>query len=99
MLHVIARIDVLPGKMEEFTKLFKANVPNVLAEDGCYRYEPCVDMNCELYAGDENAFTVLETWESEAHLKAHLATDHMVKFAKDAASLRTGSKLTLVEQA
>lgn len=99
MLHVIARIDVLPGKMEEFTKLFKANVPNVLAEEGCYRYEPCVDLSCELYSGDENAFTVLETWESIEHLKAHLATAHMVKFAEDAASLRTGCNLTLVEQA
>ncbi len=99
MLHVIARIDVLPGKMEEFTKLFKANVPNVLAEEGCYRYEPCVDLSCDLYEGNENAFTVLETWESEAHLKAHLATDHMVKFAKAAASLRNATKLTLVKQA
>lgn len=99
MINVIARIDVLPGKMDEFLKLFKANVPNVLAEEGCYRYEPCVDLVCDLYEGDANAVTVLETWESLDHLKAHLATPHMKAFADAAKDLRTGTKLTLVEKA
>ncbi len=99
MVNVIARIDVLPGKMDEFLKIFKANVPNVLAEDGCHRYEPCVDFCCDLYDGDKNAVTVLETWESLDHLKKHLAAPHMKAYGEAVKDLRSGTKLTLVEKA
>ncbi len=99
MLNVIARIDVLPGRMEEFLRIFKANVPNVLAEDGCLRYEPCVDFSCGLYSGDSNAVTVLETWQSLEHLEKHLASPHMKAYAEAVKDLRSGMKLTLVEKA
>ena len=100
MIHVIASISVKPGKMEEFLKLFKANVPAVLAEDGCIRYEPCLDVNTGFEQGpDENKMTVVESWASLEHLKAHLKTPHMVAFGAAAAHLRDGVALTVVEPA
>ena len=43
MIHVIARQEILPGGMEKFLKILMDNLPNVLAEEGCIRYEPCFD--------------------------------------------------------
>ena len=43
MIHVIASIRVKEGSLHEYVALFKQNVPNVLAEDGCVQYAPCVD--------------------------------------------------------
>ena len=35
MIYVIANSVLKPGMKDEFLKIFKANIPNVLAEDGC----------------------------------------------------------------
>ena len=98
MIYVIARSVLKPGKREEFLKIFKANIPNVLAESGCISYTPCVDV--EIGRGtDENSVTIVECWESPAHLKAHLATSHMKKFMDDVRDLRESSSLSVVTPA
>ena len=38
MIHVVAIITTLPGKRAEVLTAFLANVPAVLAEDGCIEY-------------------------------------------------------------
>lgn len=43
MINVIATITVSQDKKADFIRIFKANVPNVLAEDGCLEYRPTVD--------------------------------------------------------
>ena len=45
MFHVIARMQIKPEYFDEFMKIFKANVPTVLAEDGCLEYVPCLDFD------------------------------------------------------
>ena len=100
MIHVIARIGVKPGRMEEFLRIFKANVPAVLAEEGCHGYVPCVDFDTGLSAQagpDPNVMTVLECWESLDHLKRHLASAHMKAYGEAVADLRTDTVLTVVE--
>ena len=98
MIYVIARSVLKPGKRDEFLKIFKANVPNVLAESGCISYTPCIDV--EIGRGtDENSVTIVECWESPAHLKAHLATPHMKKFMDDVRDLRESSNLSVVTPA
>ena len=93
MIPVIARMEIKPGCMEEFLKILLGNTPTVLAEDGCYRYESCLDTK----AGDKDKYvTILETWESEEHLKAHLATEHMAKFRDAVKDLRYSSNVTVV---
>ena len=66
MIHVIASVQVKPGKVSEFLKIFKANVPLVRAEKGCIQYVPTVDINAELppQIMDENVVTIIEAWES-----------------------------------
>ena len=93
MIHVIARMEIKPGCMEKFLEVLLANVPTVLAEKGCYRYESCFDTREETR---DRFVTILESWESEAHLKAHLATPHMAKFREAVKELRFSSNVTVV---
>ena len=44
MVHVFARMEIKPGCMEKFMEVLRNNIPNVLAEDGCIRYEACLDV-------------------------------------------------------
>ena len=93
MIHVVARMEIKPGCMEEFLSILLGNTPTVLAEDGCYRYETCLDTKAE----DKDKYvTILETWESEEHLKAHLATSHMAKFRDAVKDLRLSSNVTVM---
>jgi quinol monooxygenase YgiN len=84
MIHVIAIITAKPGTREAFLKEAQANVPNVLAEDGCIEYAAAMDADG---FGDFQAkfgpdvFVFVEKWESPEALKAHSAAPHMVAYA------------------
>lgn len=99
MIYVIASIKLKPGVREKFLEILKANVPNVLAEDGCLSYDPCTDVACDLAGADPDLVTIVEEWESLEHLKAHLAAPHMKKYSEDVADLREGMTLKIVENA
>jgi quinol monooxygenase YgiN len=99
MIYVIASIKLKPGVREKFLEIFQANVPNVLAEDGCLSYEPCVDVVSDLVEADPDVVTVVEEWESIKHLKAHLAAPHMKKYGAAVADLRLSTSLKIVENA
>ena len=43
MIHVIATIELSPGRREDFLAEFRRVVPHVRAEDGCIEYGPAVD--------------------------------------------------------
>ena len=79
MIHVIASIKVKPDSLSSFIEIFKANVPSVLAEDGCLGYEPAMDLDTGLpvQLKEPNVVTVVEKWESPEALQAHLAAPHM----------------------
>jgi len=65
MIHVIASIEVKPGKRGAFLKVFKALVPTVKAEKGCIDYGPTVDVKPGLprqVPYRENAVTIVEKW-------------------------------------
>lgn len=86
MVNVIARSRIKSGCMEEYLRILKANVPTVLAEEGCLRYEPCLDVDADPAKGEY--VTILESWESQAHLQAHLETKHMAAFREAVGPLR-----------
>ena len=83
MVHVLAIITAKPGMRDEILTAFRANVPNVHAEDGCIEYGAAIDTEG---VGDlqtpfgENSFVVVEKWESLAALKAHAAAAHMAAY-------------------
>ena len=100
MINVIATINLKPGTREEFLKIFNANVPAVLAEDGCVGYVPTVDADSKLDAQskDDNAVVVIEKWETMASLHTHLEAPHMVEFRKNAGDMIVGMNLKVLEQ-
>lgn len=84
MIHVLAVITAKPGMRDSILAAFRANVPNVLAEQGCIEYGAAVDAENALsiqtrYGAD--AFVVVEKWESMDALKAHAAAPHMAAYA------------------
>ena len=83
MIHVLATLEVAPGRRDDFLRIFNANVPNVLAEDGCLEYGPAVDVVSGLDVQSpprENVVMVVEKWSSLETLKAHLAAPHMAAY-------------------
>ena len=79
-VHVLAIITTKPGYRAEVLKLFNANVPAVLAEEGCISYEATIDtenagpMQTEL---GPDTFAVIEKWSSMEALGAHANSAHM----------------------
>lgn len=82
MVNVLASIRVVEGRKADFIEIFKANVPNVLNEDGCIEYIPTIDFptGFESQELNENLVTIIEKWESLDHLKAHLSAPHMKSY-------------------
>lgn len=81
MIHVVAVLTAKPGKREEVLTIFRANIPNVLAEKGCIEYGPTVDAGfpgVATYGAD--TFVVIEKWESQDALAAHMKAPHMVAY-------------------
>jgi quinol monooxygenase YgiN len=84
MIHVLAFITAKPGMRDSVLEAFRANVPNVRAEQGCIEYGAAVDAEPALKfqtAFGPDAFVVVEKWESLDALKAHAAAPHMAAYA------------------
>jgi quinol monooxygenase YgiN len=83
MINVLAIITAKPGKRDEVLAAFRANVPAVKAEQGCIEYGAAVDAagvgGFQTKFGDD-AFVVIEKWESLDALKAHAASPHMAAY-------------------
>jgi quinol monooxygenase YgiN len=86
-VHVVAVITANPGMREALLEAFRANVPNVLAEDGCIEYQATVDTDgvgaFQTEVGDDT-FVVVEKWASLDALKAHVTAPHMAAYAAKA---------------
>ena len=86
-VHVVAVITAKPGMRETLLEAFRANVPAVLAEDGCIEYQATIDTDgvggFQTKVGDDT-FVVVEKWASLDALKAHAAAPHMAAYAAKA---------------
>jgi quinol monooxygenase YgiN len=80
MIHVIAVITAKPGQREAVLEKFRANIPAVLAEQGCIEYAPVVDAPGFPAVAGTDSFIVVEKWESPEALKAHAAAPHMAAY-------------------
>jgi quinol monooxygenase YgiN len=101
MVHVIASVQVKPGKVSEFLKIFKANVPLVRAEKDCIQYVPTVDINTELplQIMDKNVITIIEAWESLEALRNHLAAPHMLAYREKVSNIVENVSLKVLQEA
>jgi quinol monooxygenase YgiN len=83
MLHVIATIEVEPGRRDEFLAHFRWVTPFVRAEVGCVEYGPTVDAVTPFAAQPPvrpDVVVVVEKWESLPHLQAHMTAPHMAEY-------------------
>ena len=102
MIHVLAIITARPGQRDAVLEAFRANRPNVLAEDGCIEYAPTIDVPTGIAAQGgvrENVATIVEKWESLAALEAHLVAPHMQEYRGRVKDMVVGSSLQILEPA
>jgi quinol monooxygenase YgiN len=85
----------------DFIKLFKSNVPNVLAEKGCIEYTPMIDIPTGLPPQElnNNVVTVIEKWDSLDDLQAHLSAPHMIEFREKEKDLVDRVSLKVLKEA
>jgi quinol monooxygenase YgiN len=102
MIHVIATIELNPGRRDDFLSEFRRLVPLVHAEEGCIEYGPTVDVATGLSAQPPvrpDVVTVVEKWASLDHLRAHLAAPHMEAYRPKVKDMVVRTTLTVVEPA
>ena len=100
MVTVIASISVKPGCMQDFLRVFKANVPQVRAEAGCIEYYPTIDVPADLPPQklDENVVTVIENWESVEALHEHFKAPHMAAYREDVKDMVQGVSIKVLQE-
>jgi quinol monooxygenase YgiN len=100
MICVVATIKIKPGQHSEFLAIFNANVPAVLAENGCIEYFPTIDIdaNVSIQAKGENEVVVIEKWESVAALHAHFEAPHMISYKEQVKDMVVDVSLRVLEE-
>ena len=102
MIHVLASLQIKEGHLAEFIEIFKANVPNVLKENGCIAYAPAIDVASGLSVAkvlDPNLVTIVEQWNSLDDLRAHLAAPHMRTYEQRVKDIVVGKSLKVLQNA
>ena len=102
MIHVLAIITTHPGMRDTVLGHFRANVPAVLAEDGCIEYGAAIDAApapaFQSPCGPDT-FVVIEKWESMDALKAHAAAPHMAAYAAKTKDFIASRKIHILTSA
>jgi quinol monooxygenase YgiN len=102
MIHVIATVEVVGGKRDEFLAEFRRVVPAVRAEAGCLEYGPAVDLPTEIPAQippRDNVVVIVEKWESLEALRAHLQAPHMQEYRARVKGLVSRVQLQVLQPA
>ena len=80
MIHVLAQVETVSGHRDDFLAEFAQVAILVRQEAGCIEYGAAVDVPADIpvqvFLG-ENVVMIIEKWESNAHLLAHLVAPHM----------------------
>lgn len=102
MIHVLATIELKPGKRGDFLKRVQQLVPKVRAEKGCREYGPAVDavtgIKAQIPLG-ENFVVIVEKWAELKDLEAHLTAPHMTEYRQEIRDMVVGTKLQILEPA
>jgi len=102
MIHVIATIQIHPGRRDAFLAEFHRLVPHVLAEAGCIEYGPTVDVASGVAIQGpvrEDVAVIIEKWASLEALKAHFQAPHMATYREAVKDLVVGVQLQIVQPA
>ena len=104
MIHVVAEITTQPGKRQEILDIYRAGLPDVLAEAGCVEYSIVVDaatvgpMHTQAKLGPDTFFTI-EKWESLKHLEDHSSQPSMDDYHKNVVPLMSKRIVHFLENA
>ena len=74
MIIVITKMDAFPEKLTELTQTITSLSGLTRAEKGCTYCEFCQNIE------DENKLFLLEEWDTQENLMAHLKTEHFIVF-------------------
>lgn len=99
MIHVLATIELHPGRRDAFLAEFAKIVPLVRAEAGCLEYGPSIDLQTDIPAQgpiSKNTAVIIEKWESLDALKAHLVAPHMVEYRPKVRDYVVATKLQIL---
>jgi quinol monooxygenase YgiN len=102
MIHVIAAIEVKPGKREAFLVEFHKLIPPVRAEPGCLEYGPAIDLPTDIpgqVSERKNVIVVVEKWKSLDDLRAHLIEPHMNAWRERVKDIIVGLQIQILEPA
>jgi quinol monooxygenase YgiN len=87
MVYVIATVECKEGSRDAYLEVLRSNIPAVLAENGCLKYEATIDADSGIPlqgAPRQNAVTIMEAWEDLGALHQHLKTPHMAAYRERA---------------
>jgi quinol monooxygenase YgiN len=102
MIHVIATIELMAGKRDEFLKKVQQLVPKVKAEKGCLEYGPAIDVPTSIKAQmpvRENVVIMIEKWTDLKALEIHLSAPHMLEYREAVKGMVVGTKLQILQPA
>ena len=74
MIVVVGYLTINPDLRGEVEAAIATLVPLTTAEDGNIEYRYSVDM------GEPNRINIMEQWESEEAMNAHMGTTHLADF-------------------
>lgn len=100
MIHVVATIEVAPGRRDDFLTVFHHLVPVVRAETGCIEYGATIDLPTELSLQipvRENVVTIIEKWENLETLQDHLIAPHMLDYREQVKEIVQSVQLQVLE--
>jgi quinol monooxygenase YgiN len=102
MVHVLAVITAKPGQRAAVLEVFHANVPAVLAEDGCIAYDAVIDVPnfgpVQTPFGPDT-FVVIEQWQTPDALRAHGGSPHMAAYAAKVKEMLADRRIHVLETA
>jgi quinol monooxygenase YgiN len=90
MIYVIANVELVEGKRNDYLRELKKVIPDVRAEIGCLDYDPATDVATDIPVQDpvsENVVTIIERWTDIQALKDHLKTPHMKTYREATKSI------------
>lgn len=93
MIYVIMKSVVKEGKLVEYKQLSAKMVEETKKEAGCVFYESCEAID------NPNSQTVIEKWESQEALDAHMKTAHFTEIVPKLRELRESSEMSKYKEA
>lgn len=102
MIHVIATVELHPGKRDAFLAEFRKVIPDVLAEAGCIEYGPTIDAETDIaiqFKVGADRVVIIEKWATVATLKAHSVAPHMQAYRAKVKDYVKGMELRVLTPA